>query len=203
MTPLWLRRSFLCASAAALLAGCASTRVVDSQVQSWSTLTTPPAPPTYRLDKLPSQQAAAQAFAPIEALAHASLQRAGLQRDDAQPRLIAEVGVRSGQALPDWPHYPPAWWGWGPGRGWRPGMRAGMMLREMPPTLHRREVSLELRDARTQQVVYETSALFEDVWTDDPAVFGVLFDAALSGFPQPPQGPRQVRLPLAPTGTAR
>ena len=92
----------------ALVAGCSTTRVVDSQVQSWSTLTTPPAPPTYRLDKLPSQQAAAQAFAPIEALAHAALQRAGLQRDDAQPRLIAEVGVRSGQALPDWPHYPPA-----------------------------------------------------------------------------------------------
>ena len=52
-------------------------------------------------------------------------------------------------------------------------------------------------------MVYETSALFEDVWTDDPAVFGVLFDAALSGFPQPPQGPRQVRLPLAPTGAPR
>ena len=86
--------------------------------------------------------------------------------------------------------------------GWH-GMRAGAMLREMPPTLHRREVSVELRDARTQQVVYETSALFEDVWTDDPAVFGVLFDAALSGFPQPPQGPRQVRLPLAPTGAPR
>ena len=189
--------------AAVLAAGCATVREVDSQVQSWSTLTTPSAPPTYRLDKLPSQQAAAQAFAPIEALAHAALQRAGLQRNDAQPSLIAEVGVRSGQALPDWPHYPPAWWGWGPGRGWRPGMRAGAMLREMPPTLHRREVSVELRDARTQQVVYETSALFEDVWTDDPAVFGVLFDAALSGFPQPPQGPRQVRLPLAPTGAPR
>ncbi len=203
MTPLWLRRSFLCASAAALLAGCASTRVVDSQVQSWSTLSTPPAPPTYRLEKLPSQQASAKVFAPIEALAHAALQRAGLQRDDAQPRLIAEVGVRAGQALPDWPHYPPAWWGWGPGRGWRYGMRPGVMLRELPPTLYRREVSLELRDARTQQVVYEASALFEDVWADDPAVFGVLFDAALSGFPQPPQGPRQVRLPLAPTGAPR
>ena len=203
MTPLWLRRSFLCASAAALLAGCASTRVVDSQVQSWSTINTLPAPPTYRLEKLPSQQASAKAFAPIEALAHTALQRAGLQRDDAQPSLIVEVGVRAGQALPDWPHYPPAWWGWGPGRGWRYGMRPGVMLRELPPTLYRREVSLELRDARTQQEVYETSALFEDVWADDPAVFGVLFDAALSSFPQPPQGPRQVRLPLAPTGAPR
>ena len=190
--------------AAVLAAGCATVREVDSQVQSWSTLRALPVPPTYRLEKLPSQQSTDKAFAPIEALAHQALQRAGLQRDDAAARLVVQMGVRASQALPDWPHYPPAWWGWGPGRGWRPGMRAGAMLREMPPTtLHRREVSVELRDARTQQVVYETSALFEDVWTDDPAVFGVLFDAALSGFPQPPQGPRQVRLPLAPTGAPR
>ena len=32
----------------------------------------------------------------------------------------------------------------------------------------------------------------------DPAVYGVLFDAALNGFPKPPQGPRQGRIPLAP-----
>ena len=89
-------------------------------------------------------------------------------------------------------------WGWGPGWGGRYPLRAGMMLREQPPTLQRREVSLVLRDTATQQVVYETSALHEDVWTDDPAIFGVLFDAALSGFPQPPGGPRQVRLPLVP-----
>jgi hypothetical protein len=76
------------------------------------------------------------------------------------------------------------------------------MLREMPPPAPARSERGTAR-LRTQQVVYETSALFEDVWTDDPAVFGVLFDAALSGFPQPPQGPRQVRLPLAPTSAPR
>ena len=54
-----------------------------------------------------------------------------------------------------------------------------------------------MRDANTQAVVYETSAVHEDVWVSDPAVYGVLFDAALDGFPKPPQGPRQVRLPLA------
>lgn len=44
-----------------------------------------------------------------------------------------------------------------------------------------------LRDAATQQIVYETSAVHEDVWTSDPAIFGILFDAALTGFPQPPR----------------
>ena len=53
-----------------------------------------------------------------------------------------------------------------------------------------------VRDAATQTVVYETSAVHEDVWVSDPAVFGVLFDAALNGFPKPPPGGRQVRLPL-------
>ena len=183
--------------AAALAAGCATVREVDSQVQSWSTLRALPVPPTYRLEKLPSQQSTDKAFASIEALAHQALQRAGLQHDDAAARLAVQVSVRASQALPDWPHYPPLW-GWGPGWGGRYPLRAGMMLREMPPTLQRREASLVLRDTATQQVVYESSALFEEVWTDDPAIFGVLFDAALSGFPQPPGGPRQVRLPLVP-----
>ena len=78
----------------ALVAGCSTTRVVDSQVQSWSTLTTPSAPPTYRLEKLPSQQASAKAFAPIEALAHTALQRAGL----APGAQVREVEAWVGQA---------------------------------------------------------------------------------------------------------
>ena len=54
--------------ATALAAGCATVREVDSQVQSWSTLSALPAPPTYRLERLPSQQSTEKAFAPIEAL---------------------------------------------------------------------------------------------------------------------------------------
>ena len=41
----WLHTFFL-ALAATLLAGCASTRAVDSAVQSYSTLTALPTPPT-------------------------------------------------------------------------------------------------------------------------------------------------------------
>ena len=114
--------------AAVLAAGCATVREVDSQVQSWSTLRALPVPPTYRLEKLPSQQSTDKAFASIEALAHQALQRAGLQRDDAAARLAVQVSVRASQALPDWPHYPPLW-GWGPGWGGRYPLRAGMLLR--------------------------------------------------------------------------
>ena len=71
-------------------------------------------------------------------------------------------------------------------------------MMDAPPTLYHRKVSLVLRDAATQQVVYETSATYEDVWTRDPAIYGVLFDQALSGFPQPPQGQRSVRTEVMP-----
>ena len=184
----------LCATAA-LLAGCAGPRLVQSDVSSYSTLTALPSPPTYRFERLPSQQLHAAAFAPIEAQAEAALARVGLRRDDAHPGLVAQLGVEAGYATPRaWPYYGPdpfyGRWGMGYGRGW--GWGAGWMM-DAPPTLYHRKVSLVLRNAQTQQVVYETSATYEDVWTKDPAIYGVLFDQALSGFPQPPQGPRSVR----------
>jgi len=195
--PTFLLRCLIPVLATAVLGGCAVQRSVDSTVQAYSGLATLPAPPSYRLELLPSQQAQGAAYAPVVPLAHAALARAGLQRDDAAPRWIAEIGVRTGTAYADGPWYPQGPWGaWGPGWGHRRGLRAGWMLREMPPLLYRHEVRLVLRDAATQQTVYETSASNEDVWTDTPRIFGVLFDAALAGFPTPPAGPRQVRLPM-------
>lgn len=182
----------LCA-AAALLAGCAGPRLVESDVRSYSTLAVLPNPPTYRIEHLPSQQLHAAAFAPIEEQAVGALARVGLRRDEARPSLVAQLGAEGGYATPRaWPYYSadPFYgrWGMGYGRGW-----GGNWMMDTPPTLYHRKVSLVLRNAQTQQVVYETSATYEDVWTKDPAIYGVLFDQALSGFPQPPQGPRSVR----------
>lgn len=195
-----------------LLSACALPRTVDSTVQTYSTLAGLPQPPTYRLMELPSQQADPHGFAAIAPLVHAALERVGLQRDDTAPRLIAEVdvGMRTGYLQGPW--YPNGPWGggWGPGwngsfgvaygagMGWGGGLRAGALLRDLPPTIYRHEVRLVLRDAQTQQTVYETSAFNEDVWTDTPTVFGVLLNAALMGFPHPPKGARNVRLPLRP-----
>ena len=190
-----------CAAALAL-AGCAGPRRVESSVSSYSTLTTLPSPPTYRFERLPSQQQHAAAFAPIEQLAEAALARVGLRRDDAHPRLIAQLGVEGGYATPRyWPYYGPdpfyGRWGWGLGYGGRWGMGMNWMM-DAPPTLYHRKVSLMLRDAASGQVVYETSAVYEDVWTRDPAIYGVLFDQALTGFPQPPQGQRTLRTEMLP-----
>ena len=193
----------LCA-AAALLAGCAGPRRVQSDVSSYSTLSALPSPPTYRFERLPSQQAHAGAYAAIEAQAEEALAKVGLRRDDAHPRLIALLGAEGGYTMPrNWPYYSPdPFYGrWGMGYGGRWGMGMSWMM-DAPPTLYHRKVSLVLRDAATQQVVYETSALYEDVWTNDPAIYGLLFEQALSGFPRPPQGQRTVSTEVLPA-TAR
>ncbi|MFT3813626.1 MAG: hypothetical protein QM740_09635 [Acidovorax sp.] len=195
----WLAALFL--ALAALLTGCASVRAVDSDVHSYSTLAALPQPATYRLDLLPSQQAHSAVFAPIEVQAMQSLAKVGLTRDDQNGRLVVQIGAEARNTLPqNWPYYYGPYgrpWGWGGYGGWRGrrfggGMGMGWMM-DTPPTLLYRAVSIVMRDARTQKVVYETAASHEEVWSNDALIFGVLFDAALTGFPQPPTGARQIR----------
>ncbi len=212
-TPRRWTTALLLGLATAALAGCSATRIVEGQVQSFSTLNALPSPATYRLERLPSQQT--PSFDPIAQLAEQALARVGLERDDAAaPRLLVQIGVQADNVpradpwgYPQGPYgfYGPSPWAFGGGygsfgggwhgRGWGVG---GIWRMGGPTPLHRRSVSLVMRDAQTQAVVYETSAVHEDVWVSDPAVYGVLLDAALQGFPMPPQGPRQVRLPFPP-----
>ena len=194
---------------AALLAGCASVRDVQSDVQSFSALPGLPLPPTYRLELLPSQQAQATQFATIEALAQQSLAKVGLRRDDRQASLVVQIGAQArytrdmASYYGPYAPYGPRWtWGLGFGRGAGWGMGFGGFMFDTPPLLHYRAVNLVMREQGSQRIVYETSAVHEDVWTNDPAIFGVLFDAALTGFPNPPQGPRHVRTPLPVSGPA-
>ena len=180
----------------ALLAGCSGVRTVHSDVQSYSTLTQLPSPPTYRLHLLPSQQAQGPEFAQVVQQAEASLASVGLQRDDAHGALVAQIAAQAryipdSWLLPGSPYNPyGAYGGFGWGPGW--GGRGGMMWRDTGPSLHYRAVQLTLRDFASQQVVYETSAKYEDVWVNDQVIYRILFDSALNGFPQPPAGPRTV-----------
>lgn len=197
---------------AALLAGCASVREVQSDVQTYSALPGFPVPPTYRLELLPSQQAQAPQFAAIEAMAQQSLARVGLQRDDSRGSLVVQIGAQArytrdmASYYGPYAPYGPRWnWGMGFGRGagWGMGVGFGGFMFDTPPLLYYRAVSVVMREQNTQRIVYETSAVHEDVWTNDPVIFGTLFDAALSGFPNPPQGPRQIRTPLPVSGPAQ
>ena len=193
-------------ASALLLAGCSTTRQVESNVNSFSSMAALPVPPTYRLERLPSQAANAVHFDAIESQAQQALTNVGLTRDDSNASLVLQLGAQAG-FVPN-PYWGPAYgaypygpspfygrWGWGFGYGrggWGLGMGSGWMM-DTPTPLYQRKVSLILRDAKTQKIVYETSAVFEDVWTDDPAIYGVLFRQALAGFPTPPRGTRVVR----------
>ena len=195
--PQWRRIAGITAMACASLwlAGCAGVRTIDSDVQSYSTLQQLPSPPTYRLQLLPSQIALGPQFDTVVQQVEASLAGVGLRRDDAQGSVIAQIDAQARYIPDSWlmpgsPYHPYGGLGWGPAWGW--GWRGGMVWRDTGPSLHFRAVQLTLRDVKTQQVVYETSARYEDVWVDDQVIYRILFDSALNGFPKPPQGPRRV-----------
>lgn len=187
------------AAAALALAGCASgPREITSSVSSYSTLAQLPVPPTYRMELLPSM-AQQQSFALIERQAEQSLQRVGLTRDETpgKAKLVVQVmAAASYGRANNWPYYGPPgpMFGWGLGYGGRWGGGMGMSwMMDAPPMVYYRSVKLVMRDQQTQKIVYETSAAYDEVWTDDRVIYSVLFDAALTGFPHPPQGDRAVR----------
>ena len=198
-----IRLSLWCAALA--LAGCASQRVVDSDVQSYSRLSALPNPPTYRFERLPSQLAQGQGQdaqpSAIEAAAAQALAKVGMRFDGLAAAYRVQVYARTDRELP-LDGYDP-WWGggWGPGwggsLGWGGrGFYGGLSMNFPPPTLYRNEVGLILRDAVNGNVAYETHAVHEGRWSDHTALFGALFEAALSGFPVPPQGPRRVHIEI-------
>lgn len=197
--------SLLAVGAVALLAGCASTRVVDNQVQTFSQLQAAPAPATYRFYRLPSQESTPGEQARIEAAAEPALAKAGWVRNDAAARYSVQVGSSvavTTQTVDPWlysrfgpygPYYrpwygAPGFYGWGPSWAFRYDM--------MNQAYALREVSVIIRELATQQVVYETRAAHESRWPNDPTLLTPMFDAAMSSFPQPPAGVRRVNIEL-------
>lgn len=186
------------------LAGCATSYVVDNNVQSYAKAPVPPGA-TYRFERLPSQQANDAAQTDLEALAEPSLAAAGLRRDDANPSYAVQVSARSQLELSPWadpwfdgPGWGPGWgprWGVGLGYG-RPGWYGGGWWGPgaLPPnqTWYGREVSIVMRSLPDRQVVYETHARNDGPYPDTRRILPVMFHAALQGFPNPPQAVRRV-----------
>lgn len=209
----WLTSLFTMAALAGL-SGCATRWVVDSNVQSFSTLpATVPAGATFRFERLPSQQsgAAQESQAQLEAMAQPALERAGLQRDDAAPRYSAQIGARVSAELSPWADpwlqagpWGPRYSGWalgyghGPYRGFGYGGWYGPGFPPAANPWYDREVSIVLRELPSNQVVYETRARNDGPYSASPAILTVMFEAALQGFPNPPQGARRVDLEILP-----
>lgn len=182
----------ICLSAgAALLSGCAAGYLLDNQVQSFSSLPGVPAQASYRFERLPSQQADA-AQAQLEAFADHALFASGLRRDDSAPRYAVQVTARVQPMLSP---YADPWdrfsWGVG-GFGRRGGLGIGFGSSRFEPSWYHREVNLIVRELASGKVVYETRAVNDGPWMDNSSVLPAMFQAALQGFPNPPQGPRRV-----------
>jgi hypothetical protein len=181
--------------AAVVLAGCASTYVLDNTVQSFSQLQGLPSPATYRFERLPSQQDPAQMQ--LEAIADPALNAVGLRRDDANPRYSVQISARTAETLSPWadPWGPYGWGGWG-GWGWHRRWGAGFGMNYEPPWYHR-EVNVIVRELAGNRVVYESRAISDGPYFDAAKVFPAMFQAAMQGFPNPPQGPRVVNIQIA------
>ncbi len=196
----------LAALALTVLTGCASMRLIDSDVVSVAA-----APPgmnlqgaKYRFERLPSQANNPEAGL-AEQQAQAAMTAVGLVRDDAHAQLSVMVGFSGTSYLADPWGRPlgPVWsphgsiaigTGWGGGFGSHIGL--GMGMRFPPPTHYRREVSLIMRDLKSGQVVYETRASHSGPWSDSMPIFATLFQAAMANFPNPPTGVRRVNIEL-------
>jgi hypothetical protein len=193
--------ALLSLAGAALLAGCSGMRIVDSDVNAYSTLSAVPAGATYRFERLPSQERAGEPQSRIESMAAQSLARVGLTRNDASPRYSVLVGARV-QAT-DRDPWGSAWQPWGFMSHQPVVTRSGQVVYVPvfpsggpPLPWYEREVSIVMRDIATGQVVYETRAEHSGRWSDNAAVLPVMFDAALRNFPAATPGPQRVAIEI-------
>ena len=189
------------------LGACASTRVIDSEVRSFSGTEAPATPATYRFDRLPSQQSSdanAQAVQErLEALANAAFADAGLTQSDSTPQYLAQISATVEQVVRT-PVYPPfaPFAPFGMGGFWRfhhPPVGFGMSFAVEPPW-SRYTVQIVLRDSRSNQVVFESAAQHMGPWSDAGNVLPAVLRAALRDYPNPtPQG-TTVRVEVGPQG---
>ena len=202
-----LRRSALVlgSCALALLGGCSTTRLIDSDVQTFSSVTAIGRGAPYRFERLPSQEAQSVQQAQLEAIAEPALAQVGLVHDESTARYSVQVGLQVNREVT----VDPWGGGWGPGWGplwggpyvrgpWRPGFGGwGPGPYGFPDsTLYRQEVSVILRELATHKVVYETHATYDDIRPADAAVLRTMFDSALRGFPKAPPGIRRINVEI-------
>ena len=209
----WRRLAWLSlAGAALLLTGCAATHVV-SQVSSYGPWPEASKPGAYAFERLPSQTVQAAEQARLEAAAEPALLKRGFHRVEqpeqaaytvqidasvrTEPRfrhdpLLTPYGMHPGHLGPAHPHF------WRPGVGgwWGSGGSGLSFSLALEPPWVTLELRLLIRDRRDGRVLYETQAAHERVGSLDESVLPQVFEAALDGFPQPPQGRRVVSVPL-------
>jgi hypothetical protein len=189
--PLFLLRHLLCLSAAALIAACA-VAPPQAFVQVFTPAMQVPPATTYRHERLPSQ-ASRPDQAMLEGIADAWLARAGLRRDDANPRIAVQTTVSQDTVAygtaPSWMSVGVGGGSWG-GGGVGIGLNFPIGGTAVYPS---QRVDVQLRDLASGQVVFQAQA-----GSNSGANPAMLLEAALRDFPNVPPGSRVVPLPGAP-----
>ncbi len=189
--------------AAALLAGCATTPSVVSDVSSFGQWPAARKPGSYVFERLPSQAARAEQQAQLEASAAGALTKAGftLAADPNTADVTVQIGARVTRTeISVWDD--PLWWRWGAGYwrnpGWR-GSRVGVATQFdfSRSTQYEREVALLIRDRKAGTPLYETRASNDGRYGGDAALLAAMFEAALKDFPTPALSPRRVETMIA------
>lgn len=181
-----------------LLAGCATSNAVTSQVSSFGAWPQDRKPGKFVFERLPSQQANAAQQDRLEWAAKPSMVRAGFEwvQDEAQADVTVQVAAyQTTESRRS--RYDPFWGPWGPGFGgwWGSGGRGGISLSmQLEPAWTQMQVDLLIRDRRTNQVLYETHARHERVGQPDERVLPLMFEAALKDFPLQAISPRAVTI---------
>lgn len=183
------------------LAGCATMDQFTAEVATFGSWPAGRQPGTYAFERLPSQQARAEAMQQLEDAAAPALARAGFQpaAQGAAPDVLVQVGLRISRAdLSPWDD--PLWWHGGFG-SWRHGPWRGPMWGvgwRGDTRRYDREVAVLVRDRASGAPLFEARASSESYQRSASGVVAPLFAAALTDFPATGVNPRQVTVPLAP-----
>jgi Domain of unknown function (DUF4136) len=170
-------------------------RIVDSEVRALRAEAGVTPPMTFRFERLLSQQALGEPQERLEAIVQDELARVGMLRDEAAARYSVSYDVRVTRD-PRAPWDDPPRWG---------GLYRDIIVTPSGTVVHvplapilfetpyyRREVQLLVRRLSDGVLVFESRARHDGRWSDDAAVLPAMFEAALRGFPDPPQGVRRV-----------
>ena len=179
-----------------VLGGCATTRIIDSEVRSFAGVTPPTQPASYRFERLPSQDLQSYAQERLETIAQPLLESVGLRKAVTEPK-YALVMKASVEAIEN-PTFSRSW----KRQQWldRDGfMRLPSMGLMLEPSWQRYSVSLVLRDIASSQTVFESSAQHMGPWSDTQQLLPAVIRAALSDYPNAQPQPHPVFIEVSPT----
>jgi hypothetical protein len=187
--------------AAGLLVACAALNTLQAEVASYGEWPVERKPGTYAFERLPSQQARADAQQRLEDAAHPALEAAGFvaAAPGATPDVLVQVGARITRYDRS-PWDDPLWWRGGFGY-WRARPWVGpypYWYRSSEPTRYDREVALLLRDPANGKPLYEARDSSEGTTSGGDAVLSAMFKASMADFPKSGSVPHSVSVKLSP-----